>query len=66
VGAGGAVVAHRQMPGERTVITDARLRLWGLWVPGMDHGRDALRHGLVFLRRFSSQEVLRKRVGWEA
>jgi hypothetical protein len=63
--AGGGVVAHRQMPGERTVITDARLRLWGLWVPGMDHGRDALRHALVFLRRFASQEMLRKRVGWD-
>jgi len=63
--AGGGVVAERQMPGERTVITDARLRLWDLWVPGVEHGRDALRHALVFLRRFASQERLRKRVGWE-
>lgn len=63
--AGTGVTAERQMPGERSVITDARLRLWDMWVPGMDHGRDGLRHALVFLRRFAGQEALRKRAGWE-
>lgn len=61
----GGVTVETQMPGERSIITDARLKLWGLWVPAQDHGRDALRHALVFLRRFASQEMLRKRVGWE-
>lgn len=62
---GSGVVAERQMPGERSIITDARLRLWGLWQPGVEHGRDAQRHGLAFLRRFAGQEALRKRLGWE-
>jgi hypothetical protein len=55
----------RQMPSERIVITDERLRLWGLWTPGPDHPRDALKHALVFLRRFVGSAVLRKHVGWE-
>jgi hypothetical protein len=62
---GSGVVAERQMPGERSVITDSRLRLWDMWVPGPDHPREALKHGLVFLRRFAGQEELRKRLGWE-
>lgn len=53
-----------QQPGERIIITDERLRLWGLWKPGSDHARDAQKHGLAFLRRFASKEELRKRVGW--
>lgn len=52
-----------QQPGERSVITDARLRLWGLWKPGSDHARDAQRHGLAFLRRYASQPGLRMRIG---
>lgn len=62
---GTGVGVEVQMPGERSVITDARLRLWDLWVPGPDHPRDALKHALVFLRRFASQEKLRKRLGWD-
>jgi hypothetical protein len=49
----------------KKTITEERLRLWGLWKPGTEHGRDAQRHGLLFLRRFASQPLLRKRVGWE-
>lgn len=63
--AGGEASVEVQMPGERTVISDDRLRLWGLWVPALGHGRDALRHAVVFLRRFAGQEKLRKRVGWD-
>jgi hypothetical protein len=63
--AGGDVAIEVQMPGERNVITDARLRLWDLWVPGPDHPRDALKHGLAFFRRFEQQPLLRKRLGWE-
>jgi hypothetical protein len=62
---GTGVGVETQMPGERSVITDARFRLWDMWVPAMDHGRDAFRHSLVFLRRFAGQEMLRKRLGWE-
>lgn len=45
------------------VITDARLRSWGLYRPGSEHARDAQRHGLLFLRRYASQSDLRLRVG---
>lgn len=55
-----------QMSGEAfKTVTDARLKLWGLWQSGLEHGRDAQRHGLLFLRRFATQPMLRKRVGWE-
>lgn len=44
-------------------ITDVRLKTWGLYKPGTEHGRDAQRHGLLFLRRYASQPELRLRVG---
>ena len=50
-----------QMPGERTIITDARLQSWGLWKPGAVHARDAQRHCLRFLRRFCGDVELQKR-----
>lgn len=62
---GTGVEIEVQYPGERDVITDGRLRLWGMWVPGPDHPRDALKHALVFLRRFATQELLRKKLGYE-
>jgi hypothetical protein len=55
----------RQMPSEKSVVTDQRLHLWGLWVPGKEHKRDALRHALVYLRRFVSSPKLRKEAGWD-
>jgi hypothetical protein len=61
---GTGVGVEVQYPAERSVITDERLRLWGLWHPALVHGRDAQKHGLAFLRRFAGQEALRKRVGW--
>lgn len=57
------VAVEVQQPGEREVITDVRLRSWGLWVPGPDHPRDAQKHGLVFLRKYASQPRLRERLG---
>lgn len=58
--------AERQMPAEAMkTITDARLRLWGVYKPGAQHGRDAQRHGLLFLRRFASDRRIRDRYGWE-
>lgn len=53
-----------QMPGERKVITDDRLMLWGLYKPGAEHARDAQRHALVFLRQFASKPKVRARYGW--
>lgn len=62
-GTGVGVEVQMASPAKKT-ITDARLRLWGLWAPGKDHGRDAQRHGLLFLRSFSSHEPVQRRVGW--
>lgn len=45
----------------KKMITDERLKLWGLWQPGQDHGRDAQRHGLLFLRRFCNNPKVRER-----
>lgn len=39
------------MPGEMGVITDERLKLWGLWLPGDKDARAALKHLLVYLRK---------------
>lgn len=60
---GTGVRVEVQQPGERKVITDARLQTWGLWKPGSGHARDAQRHGLLFLRRFATQPHLRARYG---
>lgn len=35
----------------KTTVTDELLHKWKLYRPGQDHGRDALRHCLTFLRR---------------
>lgn len=61
---GTGVGVEVQMPSEaKQTITDARLRMWGLYREGNGHGRDAQRHALLFLRRFAGQAPLRKRVG---
>jgi hypothetical protein len=46
-------------------IGDERLRLWGLWQPAREHGRAALKHGLMYCRRFADQKVVRLRAGYE-
>lgn len=34
----------------KSVVTDDRLKDWGLWVKGQQHARDAIRHLVVALR----------------
>lgn len=54
-----------QMAGDaKKEITDQRLMLWGLYKPGAGHGRDAQRHGLLYLRRWAASEAVRIRSGW--
>lgn len=60
---GSGVEVEVQSPGDKDTISDQRLKTWGLWQTGVEHGRDAQRHGLLFLRRYSSQPELRRRVG---
>lgn len=52
----------KQMPGERTVITDSWLRAEGLWRTekrqgGGPHSMDALRHLVVFTRKWCQGKV---------
>lgn len=55
----------RQSPGDaKNVVTDQRLRLWNVYQASSGvHARDAQRHGILALRRWSSQPALRKRAG---
>jgi hypothetical protein len=50
---------EKQMPGERTLITDVLLKRWGLWRTekrqgGGPHAMDALRHLIVFGRKWAN------------
>jgi len=41
----------------KTVVTNSRLRQWGLWKVGEQHARDAIRHAVLYLRRLSAGRV---------
>jgi hypothetical protein len=43
----------------KRIVTDQRLDRWGLYVPGSEHARDALRHAVTLLRRCSEKESMR-------
>lgn len=43
-------VVFQQPSQAKTIATNERLRRWGLWQVGKVHGRDAVRHAVVFLR----------------
>jgi hypothetical protein len=45
-----------QMPGEKTIITDERLKRWGLWVRGARHARDAVKHLCVYARKMVKED----------
>jgi hypothetical protein len=45
----------RQLPSDMSVITDDRLRRWGLWEPGKKHSRDAWKHWVVRLRKMEKK-----------
>lgn len=52
----------QQPSAAKGAVTDDRLKSWGLYVRegGMEHARDATRHGLHFLRRTKEKPSLRK------
>jgi hypothetical protein len=33
----------------KTFVNDAKLEDWGLWIPGLRHARDAIRHGCYYI-----------------
>jgi hypothetical protein len=61
---GARIPIFQQQPGEaKRVVTDARLKEWSVYKPGMEHARDAERHAILFLRRAASTPALRHRLG---
>lgn len=48
---------EQQASAAKGVITDDRLREWGLWVVGQEHARDAVRHLVLLLRRVTATET---------
>lgn len=47
---GQAIPLYFQMAQEaKGFCTDSKLKLWGFWVKGMRHNRDAIRHGCYWL-----------------
>jgi hypothetical protein len=57
------IVIEKQMPHERSIITEERLRRWGFWVPGndMDDARSATQHALAWLRKAASNPKIAAR-----
>ena len=51
----------KQMPSEKAVASDERMRQWGLYerAGGMGHARDADRHAIVMLRKLKARRQLR-------
>ena len=43
----------------KTTATDVRLKNWGLYKPGEEHGRDATRHAITFIRKAKTRTMLR-------
>jgi hypothetical protein len=49
----------------KRTLTDDRQREWGLWEPGKDHKRDAIKHCFTFLQRAQEKPRLRA-TAWPA
>lgn len=51
----------KQLPAlAMTTATNERLKRWGLYKPGSEHSKDAMRHAITFLRRASENTGLAK------
>lgn len=49
----------KQSPSDaKNVVSDQRLRHWNVYRPGMEHARDAQRHGILFARKVASMPKL--------
>lgn len=61
--AGRAQVFFQDVGEAKRVVSNARLKAWGIEAPligGEDHARDALRHDVLFLRRAAQSRSLRQ------
>jgi hypothetical protein len=45
-----------------STVTDDRQKRWGFWIPGQEHARDAVKHGITFLKRRKEATVKAARV----
>lgn len=59
-------IAKQSSSDAKNVVTDARLRRWDMWNDTEGgaigtHSRDALRHGILFARRYASHISVRRR-----
>lgn len=64
----GIYFAKQSSSDAKNVVTDARLRKWAAFPEDASnylgaHSKDALRHAILFARKFSSTSALRARVG---
>ncbi len=52
----GKIKIVRQMPSEMSVVTDTRLKVWGLWKPGYGwkDARAATKHLIVYARKHAA------------
>lgn len=46
----------------KRIVTDERLSRWNLLKPGMQHARDAQRHGILLTRKYSSAPSIRRSI----
>lgn len=58
---GVALPYFKQSPSDaKNVVSDLRLRRWGVYEPGMEHARDAQRHGILFARKVASMPQIQR------
>lgn len=64
----GARILWQSPSNAKGVMTDDRLRRAGLWIPGKDHARDAMRHLALLWRQVEGKTVKQfdKGMGWSA
>lgn len=55
----GRMVFKQEPSLAKRTLTDDRQRSWGLWEPGKDHKRDAVKHCYTFLQRAQEKPNLR-------
>lgn len=55
----GRMVFKQQPSLAKNTLTDDRQREWGLWEPGPDHKRDAVKHCYTFLQRAQEKPRMR-------
>jgi hypothetical protein len=58
----GKVELVLQMPSQKSLCDDKRLKVMGMHTPGQPHGNDAVRHGIIYLR--NKKHIPTLKLGW--